>query len=126
MLFWQVRQVEGARHGQVGAKVRLTMKVDAPDKLESAGGNHMAQRKPEKLSLDQVLKLVDELSPDEQEELRSKLNRRSWGQRWEQLSKEVQSRFSAAGVPIPTEEEVMAEVKAVRDERKARRAQSSH
>lgn len=33
----------------------------------------MAQPKPEKVSLEQILKLVDQLSPEEQEQLRNKL-----------------------------------------------------
>ncbi len=75
------------------------------------------------MTLDEVLKLVDQLSPGEQEQLRQNLNTRTWGQRWQELAEKIQARFEAAGTPVPSEEEVIAEVRAVRAERKARRAE---
>jgi len=72
---------------------------------------------PGKLSFDQVLKLVGKLSPPEQEKLRLELNRKSWGQRFDDLSQTIQARFEALGVPV--EDEVMAEVKAVRAQRRS-------
>ena len=86
----------------------------------------MAQQKPERASLDQVLKLVDQLSPDEQEQLRQNLNTRTWGQRWQDLSERILARFEAAGIPVPAEDEVMSEVKAVRPQRKDRRTESGN
>lgn len=86
----------------------------------------MAQPQPEKVPLDQMLKLVDQLSPEEQEELRRQLNSKTWGERWDELSNTIRARFIANGTPIPTDEEIMADVKAVRNERKERLAQGSN
>ena len=86
----------------------------------------MAQPQPEKVPLDQMLKLVDQLSPEEQEELRRELNSKTWGERWDELSNTIRARFIADGTPIPTDEEIMADVKAVRNERKERLAQGSN
>ena len=77
----------------------------------------------EKITVDQILMLVQTLSPDEREEFQRRLDVSTWGEQWDRLSAKIQARFAAAGEPIPTEDEVMAEVKAVRKERKARRAQ---
>jgi Tfp pilus assembly pilus retraction ATPase PilT len=86
----------------------------------------MAQRKPDdKVTVDQVLKLVDQLSTDEQEQVRKKLSNRSWGPRFQQLCDKVEVTRVAKGLPRLTEEEIMAEVKAVRDELKAERADQS-
>ena len=50
----------------------------------------MAQRKPEnKDTLQQVLKLVALLSPEDLDELRRKLNLKDWGEEWRQLVKDV-------------------------------------
>ena len=87
----------------------------------------MAQRRPEDNSaLSQVLKLVEKLSPDQQEELRFKLNCKSWGERWETLSERVKARFTADGLPLPTDDEIMADVKSVRNERKDNLAQGGN
>lgn len=75
-----------------------------------------------KMTLDQVLRLVDQLSADEQEQLRLMLNGKAWGAEWERLSQEIQTKFQADSLPVPTEEEVMAEIKAVRNQRKTERA----
>ncbi len=86
----------------------------------------MAQRRPDdKVSLDQVLRLVDQLSSDEQEKVRKKLSGRSWGQRFQQLCNTVEAVRVARGLPRLSEEEIMAEVKGVRDEMKAERANQS-
>lgn len=86
----------------------------------------MAQPIPEeKVTLDQVLKLVDKLTPEEQEQLRDDLSNRSWGKRFQQLCDRVEATRMAKGLSRLTEEEIMAEVKAVRDEMKARRANQS-
>lgn len=82
----------------------------------------MAHSDPKKMSLDQVLRLVEQLPADEQEQLRLKLNGKAWGEEWDRLAQKIQDKFQLDGVPIPTEAEVMAEVKAVRNQRKAERA----
>jgi hypothetical protein len=77
----------------------------------------MAQRKPEeRTTLDQVLKLVDQLSPREQGKLRRKLDE-SWSAEWRALLKEVDEQNK--GKPPLSEEEIVAEMKAVRRELKA-------
>jgi hypothetical protein len=84
----------------------------------------MAQRKPEeKVTVDQVLKLVDQLSPEEQGKLRRKLDE-SWSAEWRALSKEVDEQ-NKGKTPL-TEEEIVAEMKAVRRELKAESAQSGN
>jgi len=80
----------------------------------------------EKTNVDQILNLVQALSPEERAEFQRRLDASTWGDQWDQLSAKIRSRFAAAGEPVPTEEEVMAEVKAVRQERKAQRAQGSN
>ena len=87
----------------------------------------MAQRQPkEHLTVSQLLKLVDKLSPEEQEELRRQLNSKTWHERWDELSNTIRARFIAGGTPIPTDEEIMVDVKAVRNERKNRLAKGSN
>jgi hypothetical protein len=77
-----------------------------------------------KTSLKQVLELVNELSPDEQERLRSKLNSKSKAERWEALCSKVQSQCDL--LPPITEGDIIADLKDIREELKADRAQSSH
>ncbi|MBU6455897.1 MAG: hypothetical protein KGS72_29265 [Cyanobacteria bacterium REEB67] len=77
-----------------------------------------------KLSVEQVLELVDGLSPDEQERVRAKLNSKSKAERWEALCSKVQSQCEA--LPPITEAEILADMKEIRNELKAERAQSSH
>lgn len=87
----------------------------------------MAQRPSEKVTLKQVLKLVDKLSPEEVLELQRKLNDRTWGKRFEQLCEKIEANRLAKGLPKLTDEEIIAEVKAVRNEMKAERGhQGSH
>jgi len=77
----------------------------------------MAQRKPEeKVTVDQLLKLVNQLSPEEQGKLRHKLDE-SWSAEWRALIKEVDEQNKDTQ-PL-SEEEIMAEVKAAREEMKA-------
>jgi hypothetical protein len=73
--------------------------------------------------IDQVLKLVDQLSQDEMALLRQKLNMRIWGQKWDQLVESIDKRNQ--GKPPMSEEEIMAEVLAAREEMKADRANQS-
>lgn len=85
----------------------------------------MAQRKPEeKDTLDQILKLVDQLSPIGREQLSQRLNGKSWGDRWRQLEQEIEQNRIAKGLPPMTEEEVYAEFTEHRREKK--RAQGRH
>lgn len=83
----------------------------------------MAQRKSdEQITVDQVLKLVNQLSPEEQSELRLKLDE-SWEQQWDDLASKIQERCK--GLPPLSDEEIMDEVKAVRETRKGRRAEGN-
>lgn len=83
----------------------------------------MAQRKSEeKITVDQVLRLVDQLSPEEQGKLRHKLDE-SWSAEWRALLKEVDEQNKAT-LPL-SEEEIMAELRDARQEMKAERARKS-
>lgn len=83
----------------------------------------MAQQKPEKkVSLVQVMGLVNQLSPEEQGELRRQLDE-SWKEQWDKLTAKIRERSET--MPPLTDEEIIAEVKAVRKERLARRAEGS-
>lgn len=56
----------------------------------------MAQRKPEEqITLEQVLKLVEKLSPDDQEQLRIRLDRNTRQQEWRNLGLLVSDTFQA-------------------------------
>lgn len=84
----------------------------------------MAQRKPEdKVTVEQVLKLVDRLSASEQSELLNKLEAKAWRKEWNTLLKLVDAQN--AHQPTLSEEEIMTAVKQVREELKAERAQDS-
>jgi len=78
----------------------------------------MAMPNLEQPSFDQVLRLVDRLSPEQQEQLRRKLNKKTWGQRWQALCDRVQERNKT--LPPLSDQEIVAEIKAAR---KARRTQ---
>ncbi|HEY9784165.1 MAG TPA: hypothetical protein V6D17_02100 [Candidatus Obscuribacterales bacterium] len=85
----------------------------------------MAQPLPEeRITLDQVLRLVDKLTPEERIALRKKLSDKTWGQEWRALCKEVDKQNK--GQPELFEEEIVAEVKAIREELKAERAQGGN
>jgi hypothetical protein len=86
----------------------------------------MTHPKPGKMSFEQVLLLVEQLPASEQEQLRLRLNGNAWGHDWDALSNRIQAKFQAEGDPIPTEEEVVAEVKAARIQRKKQRAEGSN
>ncbi len=84
----------------------------------------MVQPRPEeRITLDQVLKLVDKLSLEDQEQLRRTLSNKNWGKEWHQLIKDVEE--DNRREPPLSDDEIMAEVKAVREEMKAERAQQS-
>jgi len=85
----------------------------------------MAQRKPEeKVTLNQVLKLVDQLTAEERNELRRQLDDKTWGEDWRALCSEVDEQNK--GLAPLSEEEIVAEMKAIRKELKAERAQGSN
>lgn len=83
----------------------------------------MAMPKPKKPSISQLLKLVDQLSPAEVIALRNKLDNKTWGNELEALFSRIDKRNKA--LPPLSEEEILAEVNAIREELKAERAQSS-
>ncbi len=74
----------------------------------------MAQPDPSRMSLEQVLKLVSELSEDEQEQLRIKLATKAWGTQWRQLVSKVEE--DNRGLSALSEEEITAEMKAIKEE----------
>ena len=74
-----------------------------------------------KLSVDQVLKLVEQLSSSEKGELRNKLDA-AWGERWDSLVDRVAER--SKGSPQLTEEVIYAEFTEHRREQREKRAQS--
>ena len=74
-----------------------------------------------KLSVDQVLKLVEQLSSSEQGELRNKLDA-AWMQRWNSIVDRVAEH--SKGSPDLTEEEIYAEFTEHRREQRAKSAQS--
>ena len=78
------------------------------------------QKRKEDDTFEQVMKLVDELSPDKQEELRKNLSNRTWGKRWRQLVEDVQN--DNRNLPPLTEEEVIAEMKAIKKAIRSNRA----
>lgn len=82
----------------------------------------MSQQAKKKPKMEQILKLVSELSLDEQVELWRKLDAQTWGERWDNLLRRVQER--RRGLPCLTEDEIVSEMKAVRREIWAERAQS--
>jgi hypothetical protein len=84
----------------------------------------MAQQKPEKPSVDQMLKLAEQLSPDEREELRLKLGTKSWAERWDALTKRVRERSQQVG--RISDEEIVAEMKAIKREVWSKRAESGN
>jgi hypothetical protein len=80
---------------------------------------------PEKISVDKILRLVDQLTPAELLELQRTLDDKTWGQQFHQLCDEIEATRIAKGLPRITEEEIAAEVKAVREEKKIERAHKS-
>ncbi len=69
----------------------------------------MAMPNPEKLPFEQILRLVDQLSPTERKALRQKLNNEQWGTDWEALATEVRERNKH--LPPLTEAEIFAAMK---------------
>jgi hypothetical protein len=83
----------------------------------------MAQRQPQRVHFEQVLLLVDQLSGDEQERLRIKLNSRSKAERWQALCNKVQNQCKK--LPPLSDEDLLTDLKEIRAEMKAERAESS-
>jgi len=82
----------------------------------------MVQRQPDdKSRMEQVLKLVAQLSPDELVELGRRLNAKSWGIEWRALCGEVDEQ--SKDLPPISEEEVAQEMRSIKEELKAERAQ---
>jgi hypothetical protein len=77
----------------------------------------MAQRKEEQVTLDQVLELVDKLSPADQEQVRPKLDRKTRYQEWRSLVAAVAEDNKA--LPVLSDAEIAEEVQAVKQARKA-------
>lgn len=87
----------------------------------------MAMPNPEKMSLEQVLRLVDQLPPEEQEELCRNLHDKIWhmpitiecpenmprNQQMAELRKDAQEALQEAGVTV---EELLAELERVKQE----------
>jgi len=85
----------------------------------------MAQRQFEdETTFEQVLRLVDELTPQQREVVRLKLDDKTWGDEWRDLCSEVDER-NKGQTPL-SEEEIVAEIKAIRKELKAKRAEGSN
>lgn len=84
----------------------------------------MAQRQPEEsITLDQVLKLVEKLSPAEQEQLRARLDSKARHQQWRNLVAAVAE--DNKDIPPLTDDEIAEEVSAVKQVRKAQCARDS-
>jgi len=74
----------------------------------------MAQPKPERISFDQVLKLVDQLTPIERRQLRQRLEFQSCDDEWNKLKQDLTEKRSTQGLPPPTDEDVQDEIDARR------------
>jgi hypothetical protein len=91
---------------------------------EALRGNIMAQRKPEEpITLEQVLRLVEKLSPEDQQKLLLTLDRNSRSQEWRNLVAAVDE--DNKELPSLSDEEIAEEVRAIKHDRKSRSAQSS-
>jgi hypothetical protein len=84
----------------------------------------MAQPNPKESRIEQVLQLVEQLPPDEQIELWRKLDIKTWGKRWDELVKRIQER--RRNLPPLTDEEIVAEMKSIRREVWAERAEGDN
>ncbi|HEY9868269.1 MAG TPA: hypothetical protein V6D08_03825 [Candidatus Obscuribacterales bacterium] len=67
-----------------------------------------------------MLRLVDKLTPEEQELLRVRLNSKSKTERWQALFDKVQEQCK--GLPPISDEEIVSDLKDIRKELKAKRA----
>lgn len=80
----------------------------------------MIMPNPERSPLEQVLKLVEQLSPEERKELRQKLEDKTWGERFTELVQDVAE--DTKDLPPLTEEEIAQQVTAYRREKPAQSA----
>ena len=83
----------------------------------------MALPKRKKPSKEQVLKLVDQLPPKEQEEIRLTLDRKARYKEWRKLVKSIAADHKG---PHLSDEEILAEVKAAKLARRAKLAKDSN
>jgi len=75
----------------------------------------MAQRKSDgKASLEQVLKLVDALDPDERGRLYTHLQLRFWDEEWNKVRQQLDEQRAVQGLPPATDEDVHDAVDAMR------------
>lgn len=75
----------------------------------------MAQPQPdERTTMDQILKLVEELSPEERMILRGKLDQRTWAERWDALVSKV--RTQSKNLRPMSDEEIAKEMRSIRNE----------
>ncbi|MBX9691518.1 MAG: hypothetical protein K2Z81_03980 [Cyanobacteria bacterium] len=75
------------------------------------------QNSEDKITLNHVLQLVAQLSPEEKAELRRQLDQ-SWNEQWDGLTTRVREKSKL--LPPLSDEEIMEEVKAVREARKGK------
>jgi hypothetical protein len=71
-----------------------------------------------------VLHLLSQLPADEQEKLRAKLNSKSKAERWQALFSKVQGQ--SKDLPPLSDQDILADVKAIREELKAQGAEGGN
>ena len=75
----------------------------------------MAQRKPEeRMTLDQIIPLVNKLTPEVRQQLLCRLEFQAWDEQWDQVKKQLEERHATKGLPTPTDEDIHAEFDARR------------
>ena len=84
----------------------------------------MALPQEKEPSVKQVLELVHQLPPNEQEQIRQNLNSESWANRWSALVQKIDEQ--SKNLPPLTDDEIAEEVMTHRSEQKAKRAQSGN
>ncbi len=84
----------------------------------------MALSQEKEPSVNQVLELVHQLPPNDQEQIRQNLNSESWANRWSALVQKIDEQ--SKNLPPLTDDEIAEEVMAHRSEQKAKRAQSGN
>ncbi len=77
----------------------------------------MALHKQEEPSYEKIVGFINSLPLEKQEELRRTLNKKTWGQRWQNLCDRVQE--NSKGLPPLSDDEINAEIKAARRERES-------
>jgi len=85
----------------------------------------MAQRKPQdRVSVTQVLRLIEKMTDEDRQELYRRLDLKSWGEAWRALCAKVDDQ--TRDLPPLTDAEIVAEMKEIRAELKEERAQSGN